>query len=234
MDPTRSVRRSARAFGLDLSAEAAAKMLEHLELLAIANEKFNLTTIPRDEWLCAHVLDSLSCAPEVNDSVPGDFADLGSGGGFPGIPLSIATGREVVLVESVKKKAVFLAEVLTEIRIGGRVAPVRAEELALQEPGVFAVVTARAVSSLPSLVELAAPLLKPGGRLICLKGDPRAEELQSGARAGRICGLAEVCCRRVEVPLTEAIRTIVVYERTGRPQVHLPRRPGTAQKQPLG
>ena len=233
MDTARSLRESALVFGLELSAEAAARMLEHLGLLSIANEKFNLTAIPREEWLWSHVLDSLSCAPEVNDSIAGTLADLGSGGGFPGIPLAIATAREVVLVESVKKKAMFLAEVLSEMRIVGRVAPVRAEELALQEPGSFAVVTARAVSALPSLVELAAPLLKPGGRLVCLKGDPRAEELESGVRAADICGLAAVSARRVEVPFTKATRTIVVYERVGLPRVRLPRRPGSAQKQPL-
>jgi 16S rRNA (guanine527-N7)-methyltransferase len=208
-------------------------MARHLELLAIANEKFNLTTIPPGDWLWAHVLDSLSCVPEVCAATEGEMADLGSGGGFPGIPLAIATGRSVVLVESVKKKAAFLEEVLEDVRIAGRVEPVRAEELALRQPGRFTVVTARAVSALPALVELAAPLLKQGGRLICLKGDPRAEELESGARAAEICGLRAVSARRVEVPMTDALRTIVVYERTGRPKVRLPRRPGMAQRQPL-
>jgi 16S rRNA (guanine527-N7)-methyltransferase len=233
MEAAQSLSEAAQVLGVALSADAAAKMIRHLELLAEANARFNLTTIPREEWLWAHVLDSLSCAPELQEAIAGDFADLGSGGGFPGVPLAIASGREVVLVESVKKKASFLADVLVDIGVAGRVAPVRAEELALREAGEFAAVTARAVSALPSLVELAAPLLKPGGRLICLKGDPRAEELESGAQAAEICGLAYVGARSVDVPLLDARRTIVIYERVGRPRVMLPRRPGAAQKQPL-
>jgi 16S rRNA (guanine527-N7)-methyltransferase len=204
-----------------------------LELLRDANALFNLTAIKEDDWIWAHVIDSLSCIPEVSASIPGPMADLGSGGGFPGVPVAVATHREVVLVESVKKKAAFLANVMAVLALPGHVEPVRAEELALSEPRTFAVVTARALSGLASLVELASPLLKRGGRLVCLKGDPRAEELESGATAARMCGMALVGSRDVRLPISDAKRMIVVYERTGRSKVDLPRRTGLAQRQPL-
>ena len=223
----------ARKLDLVLGDESARKMAEHLEMLEEANERFNLTSIPRADWLWAHLLDSLSCASDLAGCIPGAFADLGAGGGFPGIPLAIASGRYVTLVESVKKKSAFIAEVLVRLEIQGAVEPVRAEELALRAPGSFSAVTARALSGLPSLVELAAPLLGPGGRLICLKGEPQADELAAGARAAKLCGLELVESRRVAVPMTDARRTILTYESVRRPKVKLPRRPGMAQRQPL-
>jgi len=223
----------AGGMGLTLSPEAADKMVRHLDLLRAANERFNLTAIKDEDWLWAHVLDSLSCVPEVEASLEGPLADLGSGGGFPGVPVALATGRDVTLVESVKKKAAFLADVVAALSLPGRVAAVRAEELALSEGGAFSVVTARALSALASLVELGSPLLKRGGRLICLKGDPRAEELESGAAAARLCGMSYSGSRAVAIPGSDATRTIVVYERTGPAKIHLPRRTGMAQRQPL-
>jgi 16S rRNA (guanine527-N7)-methyltransferase len=219
--------------GLPLSPEAADKMVKHLDLLRAANERFNLTAIKEEDWLWAHILDSLSCVPEVEASLAGPLADLGSGGGFPGLPVALATGRDVTLVESVKKKAAFLADVMAALSLSGRVEAVRAEELALREGAAFSVVTARALSALASLVELGSPLLKRGGRLICLKGDPRAEELESGATAARLCGMSYSGNRAVAIPGSDATRTIVVYERTGPATIHLPRRTGLAQRQPL-
>jgi 16S rRNA (guanine527-N7)-methyltransferase len=227
------IQEAAARMGVIVSREAADKMLTHLDLLRAANAKFNLTAIKDEDWLWAHVLDSLSCTPEVEASLAGRLADLGSGGGFPGVPVALATGRDVTLVESVKKKAAFLGEVVTALGLAGRVEAVRAEDLALSEESAFSVVTARALSALGSLVELGSPLLKRGGRLICLKGDPRAEELESGEVAARLCGMSYSGSRDVAIPGSDAARTIVVYERTGPAKIHLPRRPGMAQRQPL-
>ena len=233
METPEQIIQCASRMDLVLSRESAQRMAEHLEMMEAANELFNLTSIPRADWLWAHLLDSLSCASDLAGCIPGAFADLGAGGGFPGIPLAIASGRHVTLVESVKKKAAFLEKVLMQLEIQGTVEPVRAEELAIRAPSSFAAVTARALSGLPSLVELAAPLLKQGGRLICLKGDPQADELTAGARAARMCGLELVESRRVAVPMTDARRTILTYESVRRPKVKLPRRSGMAQRQPL-
>lgn len=233
MDAPEQIAAAAGVMGLNLEPEDATRMSVHLALLAEWNDRFNLTSIPRADWLRGHLLDSLSCTAELDESPAGPFADLGSGAGFPGVPLALVSNRQVVLVESVKKKATFLSEVLLQLQMGGTVEAVRAEELALRTPESFAAVTARALSALPSLVELAAPLLQRGGRLICLKGEPRAEEMDSGVRAAALCGMELVGSRRVTVPTSDARRTIVVYVKTGRSKIKLPRRPGMAQKQPL-
>jgi 16S rRNA (guanine527-N7)-methyltransferase len=94
-------------------------------------------------------------------------------------------------------------------------------------------VTARALSSLPSLVELASPLLREGGILVCLKGRPDEEEIARGDAACVKCGMRRTDIITVEVPGLEAARAILVYERRGVSRTPLPRRNGMAQRQPL-
>jgi 16S rRNA (guanine527-N7)-methyltransferase len=143
------------------------------------------------------------------------------------------SGRPVSLVESVKKKAAFLERVVAELRLEATVHPIRAEELALELPEVFAAVTARALSSLPSLVELAAPLLQVGGVLVCMKGRVDEEEIARGDTAAALCGLQRESLEAVMVPGVEAQRTILSYRKLSAGRLRLPRRPGMAQRQPL-
>jgi len=232
-DTHREIDEGLRAFGIEHTGEQVSALERHLQLVANANASFNLTTIPSEQSVALHVMDSIAALPFLTTAPAGEFADLGSGAGFPGIPLAVLTGRHLTLVESVKKKAVFLESVIGELRLEATVRGVRAEELAGERPGAFAAVTARAVSSLPSLVELAAPLLAQDGLLICLKGAPDESELDRGDVVARRCGMTRVETVQVEVPGVEARRTIVVYRRKGSPGVSLPRRNGMAQRQPL-
>jgi 16S rRNA (guanine527-N7)-methyltransferase len=222
-----------RDMGLVLHDAAIARILQHSEAVLAANETMNLTTIPPELFAGLHVLDSMSALPHLAAASPGRFADLGSGAGYPGIPLAIASGRPVDLVESIRKKAAFLDAVCAELRLEATVHPIRAEELALVEPEAYSAVVARALSSLPSLVELAAPLLPIGGLLICLKGSPEASELERGDRAALVCGLKRQLADAVYVPGVDARRTIVVYRKERPARMPLPRRVGLAQRQPL-
>jgi 16S rRNA (guanine527-N7)-methyltransferase len=215
------------------SDEQVSALSRHLGLVAEANAAFNLTTIPEDQSVVLHVLDSAVALPFLETAPEGDFADLGSGPGFPGVPLGVLSGRPFTLVESVKKKATFLELVVAELRLEATVRGIRAEELAEERPGTFAAVTVRAVSSLPSLVELAAPLLCQNGLLVCLKGAPDEAELARGDLAARRCGMTRIQTVGVEVPGVDARRTIVVYRRRGSSSISLPRRNGMAQRQPL-
>ena len=138
----------------------------YLRAILAANERLNLTRIDNFELArMLHLEDSLMVLPELQAAPAGPYADLGSGAGFPGVPLALASGRPVLLVESVKKKCQAVEECLAEAGIsdGVEVFAGRAEELAQQRPREFAVITARALSSLPSLLELASPLLCIGG-----------------------------------------------------------------------
>lgn len=212
-------------------------LVEYVVGVEEANARLNLTRITGIESaLRLHVVDSLLALPEVQEAPAGALLDLGSGAGFPGVPLGVASHRSTVLLDSVGKKAAAVHEIVaamgldTQIQVRGE----RAETLALKDAQAFAVVTARAVAQLPSLVELAAPLLAPNaGRLIALKGVPDAEELERGRTAARLCGLREVSIRRAAIPEGSEARTIIAYERYSAPRVKLPRRMGLAQHSPL-
>ena len=154
------------ALGLD--GAHAAPLLAYLALLDRWNRTYNLTAVrdPR-EMVSRHLLDSLAMHGHVPD---GRLADLGTGPGLPGIPLALVRpGLQVTLVESNGKKARFLREALRTLGLANaRVAECRIEALA--EPGAYDAITARALATLPLILELGGHLLGPGGRLLALKG----------------------------------------------------------------
>jgi 16S rRNA (guanine527-N7)-methyltransferase len=167
------------------------------------------------------------------------WADLGSGGGLPGIPLALVLpGRRLTLIEAVGKKCAFLRDVVAELGLTGRVdiACARSEELAASgRPGreSYGVVLAKAVGSLAVVVELAAPLLRVGGLLVVSKTAAAAQrEAAAGEAAGSACGLA----RRRLVALTSSPlpgSVGVVFEKVAATPARFPRRPGIAAKRPL-
>jgi 16S rRNA (guanine527-N7)-methyltransferase len=225
------------AAAIDLEPQGAATLVRYLLGVLELNRQLNLTRITDPlEATRLHLLDSLSALPEVCAAAAGTGLDLGSGAGFPGVPLSVASGREFMLLDSANKKAAAVASLLAtsamgelQIDVCGR----RAEEYANEHPGGFALVVARAVAPLPSLVELAAPLLRVGGVLVALKGCPESSERESGAAAAAIVGLTETSARALTLPGGDERRTIITYTRTGASRVKLPRRTGLAQHRPL-
>ena len=108
----------------------------------------------------------------------------------------------------------------------------RIEDLAKERKGQFSVLTARALSSLPSLMELASPLLKKGGRLICYKAQPTDEEVENALGIQELVGLRLECDQTFRLS-DGSTRRIFVFEKTGTPRIKLPRRIGLAQKESL-
>lgn len=153
----------------------AEKLLDYLALLDKWNKAYNLTAI-RDvhEMLIKHVLDSLAMHRFVEN---GSLADLGAGAGLPGIPLALATpGLQVSLVESNGKKCRFLGEAVRSLGIkNARVIESRAEAVA--ESGQYDMITARALDRLTGIIEVGGHLLKPGGKLLAMKGVQPDEEI---------------------------------------------------------
>lgn len=220
--------------GIQLTSEQSSTLLNHLDWLLEANQSLNLTALSdAEEALRLHVVDSLTAVPELEQAPAGKLVDIGTGGGFPGVPLSVATGRQAVLLDSVKKKADALARFAGEFLPGSTVSALRAEEYAATGTERVAVAVARAVGPLPALVELAAPILVDGGIAVCLKGRPDEEELERGLAAASLVGLEQVSERRLHLPDGGETRTIVTYRRVADPSVKLPRRVGRAQKRPL-
>ncbi len=182
-------------------------------------------------------VDELAAAARTGG---GRWADLGSGGGLPGIPLALALpDLRLTLIEAVGKKCAFLGEAVERLGLAGRVdvACARSEELtAVGAAGreAFAVVLAKAVGPLAVVVELAAPALAPGGLLAVSKTAAAARrEAAAGAAAAAACGLA--AGRLVPLassPLPGSV--CVVFEKVAPTPERYPRRPGMAAKRPLG
>lgn len=189
-----------------VSSDGAAVMLEedlHLELpelseeqqqtlqafsdcLLDANQHVNLTATRDAESLWnRHILDSLLLAPVLPFGIR--MLDLGSGGGFPAIPLKIVRpDLEITLVESTGKKAAFLQRASQSLLLERiQILAERSEILAHQSAhrNQYDIVTARAVAALPALVELAVPFLRPEGRFLAMKGRSVAEEIETAERA---------------------------------------------------
>lgn len=219
-----------------LSESTQAQLDEYLARMLEANESINLTRVTDNEQArLLHTEDSLAVLPEFKDAPEGPYGDMGSGCGFPGVALSIATGRKAVLIDSVKKKMHAVDQIITEMGLSHQIETngSRIEELAIEKPNSFAVLTARALSSLPSLLELASPLLEPNGWLIALKSHVQPEELQRAQSIQKETGMKLVRTRDYYLSDAETFRSVYVFSKNSNPTVKLPRRVGLAQKKPL-
>ena len=219
-----------------LGSREGALIERHLSLVIEANARLNLTRIDTfDDGMLLHVEDSLAGLPEVTAAQPGFLGDMGSGAGFPGIPLAIATGRRTVLVDSVAKKAAALDGFIGELGLEAQVSTFagRLEDLCATRRSSFAVLTARAVAQTGALMELAAPLLVMGGRLVCYKAQPTEDEVNHARELEPVLGLKLVGDRSFLLSDGVTGRRILTFEKVAKPTVSLPRRTGMAQKKPL-
>lgn len=211
LDPTlrQTLADGLRALSLDPSL--AAPLLDYLTLLLRWNRTYNLTAV-RDpqEMVTKHLLDSLAMHPFVDALAArgGRLADLGTGAGLPGIPLAIVKpGLQVTLVESNGKKARFMREAIRQLGLKeARVAESRIE--ALDEPGAFDAITARALATLPLILELGGHLLKPEGQLLAMKGVYPADEI-----AALPSGWQVQASHPLRVPGLEAERHLIAVGR---------------------
>ena len=194
-----------RALALDPAL--AAPLLDYLALLARWNRTYNLTAIrePR-EMVVRHLLDSLAMTPHAAGLAT--LADLGTGPGLPGIPLAIALPElRVTLVESNGKKARFLREAVRQLRLrNAEVAESRIE--AVDRPGAFAAITARALATLPDILVAGGHLLADDGRLLAMKGQRPDDEIAALPAAWRLEAV-----HPLRVPGLEADRHLVVIAR---------------------
>jgi 16S rRNA (guanine527-N7)-methyltransferase len=196
-----------RTLGVPFEPAAQEKLLAYIALIEKWNRVYNLTAIREPErMLSHHVLDSLAALPHVDGPA---IADVGSGGGFPGIPLALARPDwRVALIESNHKKTAFLRQAAIELALGNvDIREERAE--AVMPRGAFDTVIARAFSDLTELAAAAAPLLRPAGKLIAMKGVYPYEEiaaLREGCRVENVVSL--------EVPGLDAERHLVIMRRT--------------------
>jgi 16S rRNA (guanine527-N7)-methyltransferase len=207
------------------------------ELLAW-NARVNLTSITEaGEVLIKHFLDSLSIV-SVYDVTPTRLLDIGAGAGFPGLPLKIARPEwSVVLLEATGKKVAFLQHVIDSLQLKDVLAlHGRAEEVVHRGDyrRKFDVVTARAVSSIPRLLEYAAPFCRVGGQIILLKKGDLVDELAQGKRAARAVGAAFKADVGVALPGLADGRRLLIWEQREPCPAQYPRAGAAMAKRPLG
>jgi 16S rRNA (guanine527-N7)-methyltransferase len=191
-----------------------------------STRQFNLTGAKSAAEFAPHLLDSLTVVPYIE----GTLVDVGSGAGLPAIPIAIATGVPLTLVETTVKKARFLAGALEALGLQGEVVAERAE-VAAHDPrlrGQFRSGTARAVATAPTVAELLLPFIAPGGVAILQRGTLDERERAALADASLVLGgrLEE------EIPL-DGERRIMLVRKTDATQGRFPRRTGVPEKRPL-
>jgi 16S rRNA (guanine527-N7)-methyltransferase len=219
-----------------ISEKQATLLAAHLDYLIKQNSTLNLTRICDEQTgIVLHIEDSLTALPELKTAPKGELIDLGSGGGFPGIPLLVMTLRTGTLVEATAKKARVLLKFVKENDLESKIAieGQRIEEIARIKGGHFAVATARAVSSLPALMELSAPLLFEGGVLLAYKGNPTTAELDRARSLEELLGMEVAGIRSFTLSDGMTKRSLVRIIKKGEARRDLPRRDGQAQRHPL-
>ena len=202
MSPTERLTRDAALLGVSLAPTDAARLFALLDELERWNRSYNLTAIEsREERVTHHLLDSLSISPDLAGT---RIAYVGTGAGFPGLPLAIVNpARQFTLIDSGGKKVRFVAHAARTLELSNVTAlHARAEDLAPEAP--FDTVTARALAPLPELVELLAPLCGPRTRVLAMKGRWPAEELERLPAPWRLTG-----SRTISVPGLDAERCVL-------------------------
>ncbi|MFF3925182.1 16S rRNA (guanine(527)-N(7))-methyltransferase RsmG [Paenibacillus lactis] len=211
---------------------------QYYELLVEWNEKMNLTGITeRDQVYTKHFYDSLTLAFYVKMPVIGNMADIGSGAGFPGIPLKIAFPHlKLTIVDSLNKRITFLKHVVETLGLEQvELIHGRAEEVARKQGyrDGFDLVTARAVARMAVLNEFCLPFTKVGGRFAAMKGSDPSEEVKDAARSLKELRGSLDQIYSFSLPIEESDRHIVIIDKKGATPAKYPRKAGTAAKSPL-
>ena len=222
---------------LSFTEEQLAQFTRYYELLVETNKVMNLTAITEPEEVAVkHMVDSLLA---YEDGMQGKtLVDVGTGAGFPGVPLKIyCPSLRVTLVDSLGKRLRFLEQVIDELGLKG----IRCEHLRAEDAGrskkhreQYDYVTARAVARLSVLSEYCLPLAKKGGQFIALKGSRFAEEIEEGEAAVKILGGKIISAEPVKLPGLDDGRAIVKIAKIKATPAQYPRKAGTPEKQPLG
>ena len=217
--------------GIDLSEETKDTLCAFGRAMVKQNEVMNLTGITDDPGVAnMHLLDSLtvmSCA----DLQGKTLIDVGCGAGFPGVPLAIASGAKITLLDSLGKRMKWLEEVLPTLGIDARCVTARAEEFVTGCRESYDFATSRAVARLNILLELTAPYVKVGGCVLAMKGMAAKEELAEAQNAIKKLGLKLEEVR--EFPIDGTNHAVIVLRKVAPTPKQFPRRFAAIKKAPL-
>ncbi len=212
------------------------KFYIYMNTLLAWNEKMNLTAIINpNEIILKHFIDSIIISKYVHENA--NVVDVGTGAGFPGIPLKIVRNDiNMILIDSLNKRINFLQEVIKELKLS-KIEAIhsRVEEFARKKEyrEKFDYATSRAVANLSTLSEYLVPLIKIGGRCICMKGPNVDDEIMEGKNAILILGGELEKIDKLKLPDSDICRTIITVEKVKNTPLKYPRKPGLPAKEPL-
>ena len=225
-------------FNLEASDEKLEKLKKYREILVEWNKVMNLTGIEEErEVFVKHFLDSISAVTNgyINDNT--SLIDVGTGAGFPGMPLKICLDNlKLTLLDSLNKRINFLQEVANELDLEDiDFVHGRAEDFGKKEEyrEKFDVATARAVAGLPILMEFCVPFVKVGGYFICLKGPNANLELEESKVAMEVLGIEFVEKIDIKLPDLELNHNILVFKKNKSTPSKYPRKSGKPSKNPI-
>ena len=218
------------------TVEQLTKFYRYMELLIEWNEKMNLTAIIEpNEIIDKHFIDSLTILKYIKENE--SIVDIGTGAGFPGIPIKIMlNNNRIVLVDSLNKRLLFLQEVIKELNLKNiEMIHSRAEDFGQNKNyrECFDIATSRAVANLSTLSEYLVPLVKVKGKCICMKAGNSDEEINQAKKAINILGGNIKQIEKFIIPLTDIERTIIVIDKRQKTTNVYPRKAGLPAKEPL-
>lgn len=215
---------------IHLNEKQIQQFAKYAELLEQWNQKMNLTAITdRDQVYEKHFYDSIVPFAHMDFNT---LCDVGTGAGFPGVPVQIVwPEKKVTLIEPLQKRCRFLQEVKDQLSLDVEIVNKRSEDVK-EYREYFDVLTSRAVARLTILLELCSPLLKVGGTLVALKGKGAMEELENAQHAMDVLHLELLETKEVQVD--EAIHQNIYFKKTQKTDPKYPRNYGQIKKKPLG
>ena len=219
-----------------ITDEQILKFYRYMELLLEWNEKINLTAITNPEdIILKHFIDSLTIEEYINKGE--SLVDVGTGAGFPGIPIKIYRDDiNVTLVDSLNKRINFLNIVIEELKLEKiKAIHSRAEEFGknVKYREKFDVSTSRAVANLATLSEYLIPLVKENGKIICMKASEAEEEIEQAKKAINVLGGTIKNVETFDLPQSDIGRTIITIEKAKKTPTKYPRKAGTPSKEPI-
>lgn len=238
MEPVEILKRGTEEMGIEISHKQAEQFIKYKDILLEWNRKMNLTTITEErEIIIKHFLDSLSCIQTKYLKNTGKMIDIGTGAGFPGIPLKIILPDiKLTLLDSLKKRIGFLEEVCAELDLGGiEFIHGRAEDFGQNKNyrEKYKYVVSRAVAALNVLTEYCLPFAQVGGHFICQKGPKLIEEIKDAQKAIKILGGKVVEQIKIELPFSDRDHYILVIEKIKQTPIKYPRKAGKPSKNPI-
>lgn len=224
------------ALGVRFFMEQAEQFFEYMNLLIEWNEKMNLTAIIEpSEIILKHFIDSITILKDIKDG--STVVDVGTGAGFPGIPLSIMNPTlKITLVDSLNKRLIFLQEVIKELNLKNvKLIHARAEEFGRNKKyrEKFDIATSRAVANLATLSEYLLPLVKINGQAISMKAGNASQEIEEAQKAIKTLGGHINRIDEFYLPQTDIARTIIIIDKIKETPNQYPRKAGTPSKEPI-